>query len=219
MNKSLNKILHITFMILAPFLIVMTAIRLLISPMFPRFEYNLPNFPEDKFGFSQQERLYFAEKSINYLINQKDISFLEELIMADGSQLYNSRELSHMVDVKNLVQAALTVWRIIIVVALMIITALAITKNQQLIRSLLFLSGISTLGIILLILAMVAINFYELFNYFHYLFFTGDTWLFYENDSLIRLFPLKFWQDAFIFVGLFSFTIGSILVFFFKPKR
>ena len=219
MNKSLNKILHITFMILAPFLIVMTAIRLLISPMFPRFEYNLPNFPEDKFGFSQQERLYFAENSIDYLINQEDISFLEELKMADGSQLYNSRELSHMVDVKNLVQAALTVTRIIIVIALMIITALAITKNQQLIRSLLFLSGISTLGIILLILAMVAINFYELFNYFHYLFFTGDTWLFYENDSLIRLFPLKFWQDAFIFVGLFSFSIGSILVFFFKPKR
>lgn len=219
MNKSLIKILHITFMILVPFLIVMTAIRLLISPMFPRFEYNLPNFPEDRFGFSQQERLYFAENSIDYLINQEDISFLEELKMADGSQLYNSRELSHMVDVKNLVQAALTVTRIIIVIALMIITALAITKNQQLIRSLLFLSGISTLGIILLILAMVAINFYELFNYFHYLFFTGDTWLFYENDSLIRLFPLKFWQDAFIFVGLFSFSIGSILVFFFKPKR
>lgn len=218
MNKFLSKILHITFALLIPFLIMMTAIRLLISPMFPRIEYNMPGFPEDKYGLSKQERLIYAEKSIEYLINQEDISFLENLKMADGSQLYNNRELSHMVDVKNLVQAALMVWRIVFISFLLIIIVLAITKHQQIIRSLLFISGISTLGIIFLILAMVAINFSELFNYFHYLFFTGDTWLFYETDTLIRLFPLKFWQDAFIFVGLFALFIGTIFVFFCKQN-
>ena len=32
---------------------------------------------------------------------------------------------------------------------------------------------------------------------FHHLFFTGDSWLFYADDSLIRLFPEKLWIDGF----------------------
>ncbi len=218
-NLLVKKVLHIIFPILTPFVIMMTAIRLLLTPYFPQFEYNLPGFPEDKYGFSKQERLFFSEKSIDYLINQEDISFLKNLKMADGIQLFNDRELRHMVDVKNLVQAALLVWRIVSIGVLLIIILLVIKNQQPIIRSSLFLSGLSTLGLILLILAMVLINFYELFNYFHYLFFTGDTWLFFESDTLIRLFPLKFWQDAFILVGLFTVMVGFILIIFFHPKK
>ena len=70
--------------------------------------------------------------------------------------------------------------------------------------------GWLTLGLIGLILAGTLINFDELFTQFHHLFFTGDTWLFYANDTLIRLYPLKLWSDAFIFMGVVT-LVGIVL--------
>ncbi len=37
---------------------------------------------------------------------------------------------------------------------------------------------------------------------FHHLFFQGDTWLFLYSDTLIRLFPERFWQQVFAFLAL-----------------
>ncbi len=33
---------------------------------------------------------------------------------------------------------------------------------------------------------------------FHGLFFNGNTWLFAYSDTLIRLFPIRFWEDTFL---------------------
>ena len=45
------------------------------------------------------------------------------------------------------------------------------------------------------------------------LFFSGDTWLFYADDTLIRLFPLKLWSDAFIFMGIFTLAGALVCIF------
>jgi integral membrane protein (TIGR01906 family) len=55
------------------------------------------------------------------------------------------------------------------------------------------------------------INFDSLFTEFHRIFFEGDTWLFQTSDTLIRLFPLPLWQDAFIFIGVFSSIMALVL--------
>ena len=41
--------------------------------------------------------------------------------------------------------------------------------------------------------------------------FAEGSWQFYMNDTLIRLFPLPFWRDAYILVGLLS-LIGAGLI-------
>jgi len=68
-----------------------------------------------------------------------------------------------------------------------------------------------TIGLIAFIIIMVAINFNLLFEQFHKLFFAEGSWQFFMNDTLIRLFPLPFWRDAFILVGLLS-LIGAGLI-------
>ena len=50
-------------------------------------------------------------------------------------------------------------------------------------------------------------------------FFQPGTWMFNYSDTLIRLFPERFWQDIFIYVGLFSGLVGLFLGFFLRPKR
>jgi hypothetical protein len=42
--------------------------------------------------------------------------------------------------------------------------------------------------------------------------------LFEFSDTLIRLFPIRFWQDAIMYIGGFSILLGLLLGFGLKPK-
>ena len=72
-------------------------------------------------------------------------------------------------------------------------------------------------GVIGLIVVIgIAVNpnvFWNFFAGFHSLFFEGDSWLFLYSDTLIRLFPLRFWQDAFLSAALIALGGGLGLAF------
>ncbi|HML39647.1 MAG TPA: TIGR01906 family membrane protein [Bellilinea sp.] len=193
-----------------PYFFIMTSVRALLTPAFLVVEYNMPGFPEDPYGFTQADRLHYGNISVKYLTNSADITFLSDVKMQDGTPLYNERELSHMLDVKNLVQATLKIWVAVGVILLLTIVAAAIGHWLPDVWRAFSRGGWLTLGVIVLILVGVALNFDALFTEFHHLFFTGDTWLFYYSDSLIRLFPIRFWQDAFIFMGVLTGAMSLI---------
>jgi len=211
MKFSIDKILSVILTISLPFILLMGAIRLLITPGFISLEYNRPGFPPDIYGFSQEERKQWADYAVNYLINDAGIEYLGDLKFEDGEPLYRQEELKHMQDVKNVVQTALTIWYVLLGLSVAILVWFASMGNwRQLGRSLRTGSWL-TIGLIAFIIIMVAINFNLLFEHFHKLFFAEGSWQFYMNDTLIRLFPLPFWRDAFILVGLLSF-IGAGLI-------
>lgn len=181
-----------------------------MNPFFLDYEYNLSNFPPDEFGFTTQDRFQWGKISLNYLFNRQGIEFLQDLKFNDGTALYNDRELSHMLDVKVLVQAALKVWYAIIAFLFLVwVFAQIIHAKKKFWRAVSF-GGWLTIFFILLALAAILIDFDALFRDFHAIFFTADTWLFYINDTLIRLFPEKLWSDAFTFVGVFT-LVGAVL--------
>ena len=62
------------------------------------------------------------------------------------------------------------------------------------------------------LLVLVAISFQQLFTFFHKLFFQGDSWLFNFSDTLIRLFPMTLWQNAFIAVGVVTLIGAGVLI-------
>jgi len=197
--------------ILVPLVLVLTSIRLLLSPWFLQYEYNRPSFPADPYGFSLQDRLQWGRVSLDYLLNDEDITFLSRQRFADGTPLYNDCELSHMLDVKNLVQLALKVWTA--ATGLLVGLGLAAWGARWALeyRTGLSRGGWATAGLVVAILLFVVISFDWLFTAFHRVFFEGDTWLFLFSDSLIRLFPIPLWQDAFLFVGGFSLAAGVLL--------
>ncbi|MDZ4159903.1 MAG: DUF1461 domain-containing protein, partial [Anaerolineaceae bacterium] len=183
-----------------------------LTPVFLEVEYRMPGFPQDDYGFTFSERLHWSRLALDYLVNDEDISFLGELHFPDGSPLYNERELRHMVDVKLVVQQMLTAWRLL--TPLLIITGIwAQTRGwrrnywQAVMRG-----GWLTVGLIAAILLSVAVSFNALFTFFHRIFFEGDTWIFLWSDTLIRLFPLRLWQDAFIYVGGFSLALAALCI-------
>jgi len=210
--KVLKTIAKILVIILVPVFLLMTSIRILITPLYPQVEYQMPGFPADPFGFSAQERLAYARVSVEYLSNAQPISFLADLKMKDGTPLYNDRELSHMLDVKNLVQAMIKAWFLILVILLFLWLIAWRTRWLGEFFSAVRFGGWATMGLIGLIILSTFLNFDALFTDFHRIFFTGDTWLFYTSDSLIRLFPERFWSDAFLYIGVLTilFSLGAI---------
>src|SRR5512135_3402035 len=87
-----------------PLALIGLAVRLVLIPAFVQVEYHVPGFPPDDYGFTTQERIHWATYAWNYLVNSSDISYLGDLKFDDGSPLYNERELSHMHDVKGVIQ-------------------------------------------------------------------------------------------------------------------
>ncbi len=196
--------------IIFPILLVLIAVRLVMTPAFLYFEYTRPGFPEDFYGLTREERLSYAPYAIEYLMNGADISFLDDLEFPNGDELFNSRELRHMRDVKVVTQYTFLFATIAGILAL--VAAYILWKRRKL-RQALFSGSLLTLGIIAAIIIVAVFNWEFFFVGFHSIFFESDTWYFAYSDTLIRLFPEQFWFDSALLVGGLSTFVALIVLF------
>jgi len=199
--KTLIRIFFSALILLIPLIIIGSAIRIALTPLFISVEYRLPGFPADEYGFSTEDRLSWANYSIDYLLGRISHDQLASTTLPDGSPLFNQRELSHMLDVRVLTHQVLNLWQILILVLAAFIFLGIIFKMKNEILLTLKRGALLTILLIVSVLIYLAINFNQLFTQFHQLFFEGDSWLFLLSDNLIRLFPLRFWRDIFLFIG------------------
>ena len=196
---------------LIPIVLVLTSVRLLLTQIFVRVDYAVPGFPADTFGFSLQDRLHWAPIALDYLLNDAGIDYLGNLRFDSGRPVYNERELRHMVDVKKLVQVALRVWAVgLVAVAISLIALWRGRQSRQGWRSI-RAGALGTVALMLLLGVGLAAAFSFVFVGFHRLFFSGDSWLFFYSDTLIRLFPEQFWQFAFAMIALGALVQAGIL--------
>ncbi len=148
---------------------------------------------------------------LEFLLNGAEESFLGDLAFEDGTVLFNQRELDHMVDVQVLTMAFIKVWYVtIVLLAGMLIWAWRGGWWAEL-KQMLSTTGWMILVILGTLILLMLLSFDLVFTNFHRIFFEGDSWLFYYSDTLIRLFPLRFWQDAFGFAGVFTLAGGLAL--------
>jgi integral membrane protein (TIGR01906 family) len=211
--KKMMTAFGILVTVLVPFFLLLTSARIVFNPFYLDYEYNLASFPQDPYGFTTQDRLKWGKLSLTYLFNSSGPEFLANEKLPDGSPLYDEREMSHMVDVKNVIQKAQIVWIAIIIALALILIFTWRTQWRKTIWRGVARGSLLTILLILLVLLGVAVNFDQFFALFHGLFFTSGSWLFYASDTLIRLFPLKLWSDGFTFVGILT-LVGAILLLF-----
>ncbi len=222
---KLPNLLSYLVSLLTPLALIGLALRVLLTPVYYTVEYNMPYFPADEYGFTKEDRLKWAKPSVEYLVNSADISYLGNLQFDDGTPIYNERELSHMHDVKNVVQGSLKAWYVANVI-LLVLAVIAQRGGWMPV----YLAGLRRggwwmigLALTLAFIAGAGILldpniFWEFFAWFHSLFFEGDSWLFYYSDTLIRLFPIRFWQDAVIAMAVIALGGGAGLAFRLKTK-
>ncbi|MFQ5942367.1 MAG: TIGR01906 family membrane protein [Anaerolineales bacterium] len=200
--------------VLIPVILVLTSVRLLMTNAFVRFNYAIPGFPEDRFGFTEEDRHFHAPIALEYLHNDAGIEFLGSQQFEDGTPVYNARELGHMEDVKEVTLAALAVWRLgLLATAAISLVLWRVAGAQYLWESLQGGAKLTALVMAVLLVGLI-IGFSVLFVGFHEVFFDPGTWTFLFSDTLIRLFPQRFWEVAFATIGVGTMIQASLLYFF-----
>lgn len=205
--------------LVVPLALILSAVRALLTPAFVRFEYSTPGFPPDPYGFTLEDRLKWSLISLEYLLNDADTSFVADLRFPDGTPVYNARELRHMDDTKNIVQAVLVAWYLSI--AFLAILGLIAWRWRWWwdYRKAIARGGWLTLILVGAAVAAVMVAFNAFFFFFHETFFESGTYVFRTSDTFIRLFPERFWRDAFLAVGILSVAGGLACGLGFRLKE
>lgn len=189
--------IHFMTVLLIPFVLALGAILLVIQLDFPAWEYE--RIGADQYGWSDAERLELAHETLYFIRSSEPVDVaLTELAaveLPDGETfLYNNRELEHMRDVKEWTDLFRTVFPFLL---LLVVSGVAIieVKDHKLLRDVALQGGWFTLLLVggIGIVMISAWDFF--FIQFHELLFPAGSYTFEWTDSLIRLFPPKFWID------------------------
>jgi integral membrane protein (TIGR01906 family) len=195
-----------------PVTLLAANLNIVTRPWFVHWEYNKTGFPADPFGLSVDERTRLAEVCVDYLASNAPIALLEDLWLPDGAPAFNARELRHMVDVQAAFQMLLTAGIVGAIVLGAGIAVLSIEGPPYRHISRALVSGaLLTFGLLGIVGLYMVLAWQSFFSFFHRIFFEGETWLFPYSDTLIRLFPMRFWIDvALVIVGLLAAEAGVV---------
>jgi integral membrane protein (TIGR01906 family) len=210
MPSRLTQTLKLLTILLVTIFIVGGAVQLLATDPYLAFEYGKASFPPDSFGYTQQERFNLASSNIHYVRAHVPSDALANQTL-NGISVYTSREVSHMADVQAVFQSVLRVWQVVFIMLLLIGLMLWQKGERKALVLAVQSGGLLTSGIILSIALLAIFSWQFWFDTFHLFFFKPGSWLFSYSDTLIRLFPLKFWFDATLTISSFS-LIGGLLL-------
>jgi len=208
---------RVILMVLLPLVLTLTNVRLLLTHLYPQIEYTVIGVPADPYGLTTEDRIKWANLSMDYLMGSQGIDFVRAFrfptgvvappesciyyLDGDCNRFYNDRELQHMLDVKVVLQKVLTVWAVAGIASLLAFGALLYFHEISALRSALLGGAGVTLVILVAIVTYLSVDFNDFFVQFHGVVFAAGTWTFLFTDSFIRLFPEKFWEDAFTIIG------------------
>jgi len=219
MKNPFENFLGFLITVSVPVVISGLSILILLSPIFMGLEYQRPGFPPDNYGFSTQERLIFGNQTRRYLISNMTLADLEELRFEDGEPIYIERELKHLEDVKIVLKGVSKVFWV--AVGLVILGAVFAHYKDWWngYKRAFSRGGWLTTALLGMILVLSLVSFQALFTNFHLIFFEGNSWIFLYSDTLIRLFPIRFWQDIFLALGITTLSGGVLVGWLLRESR
>lgn len=217
--------------------LMLGAVRIVLNPWYVQFAYNVIGVPADPYGFTTERRVEYALVAVDYLVNDAGIEFLGDLRFPEGelvpiescrnldlyagdcTRVYNDRELEHMLDVKIVIGQV--IWLLGTLLGVLVLIGAWAWREKWLanFKRALGRGGWLTIALIVGILLLVLVAFVPFFVFFHQVFFEAGTWMFLWSDTLIRLFPMTFWQNTFITVGAIAALGALVLGLAFAPPR
>ena len=210
LKKIILTIARILLVLSIPVFLLLTNLYAFMSPAFLRYEYGKASFPPSP-GFTNEQRLMVADRAVTYLRSDAGIELLGDLEGEDGP-LFREKELVHMADVKVVTRQAFLAHGLLGLLMAVSLGVLLILRDARPQVSISLLQGsLLTIALLVTLVALVYLNFDWFFTQFHLAFFEGDSWIFDFSDTLIRLFPTRFWFDAASLWGVLTLVEAVIL--------
>jgi len=211
-NKNRKKkIMKMKKIIINIFLGILISIFLLIlSVQYYSFNNSyLYNHIDKNVPVNDDDLKIIVENISNYL--KDDLDNLEFKITYDNKErlTFNEREISHMVDVKNIF---LFVNKLKIYIITIILACIFLIRKKYLINSIHYSLIISILSATIFSIIIINNNFNYVFIKFHELIFSNRLWILYpETDLLINLLPLNFFISIAIAIIILFFSLELFL--------
>ncbi|MBN1954472.1 MAG: TIGR01906 family membrane protein [Anaerolineae bacterium] len=206
------KLLQAVVVLAMPLALLAASLRLTTGHWLVDWEYGRPGFPPDPYGLATEERIRLAEVCVDYLVTAAGIELLAELELAGGQPAFNARELQHMIDVKRVLWGLLGAG---LAAAVLVSGGTALLARHPATRArapaALWRGSLLSIGLLVAVGGFMLLQWDAFFVRFHELFFPPGTWTFFYSDTLIRLYPVRFWMDVgIVIVG--GITVLAVLV-------
>lgn len=183
--------------VLVPPTLIANALAVLATDTFVRYELGRDGFPPDRYGLTSDEREELAVLGLRSIEPGSDgIVLLERARLPDGSPAFDERELDHMEDVRTLFVPILRGRLVVILSVAILALALLPTRLRAVAPRGLLAGALATLALAVLLVPAILLGFDGFFTRFHEVFFEGESWRFSSTDTLIRLYPERFWEDV-----------------------
>ncbi len=207
----------VLFLLAVPLFLVLTNVRVAASE--PRV-YDYAYSEHDgvtRTGIDRSQLDRATDEIVDYFRSGTDAQLLETRVIVDGEvrALFNQRETLHMRDVKNLFQIAFRTHEVAFVYILVYIVAVVLWSRERTLRDLaqqLMIAGCATVAILGIAAIGLLMGFESAFEQFHMLSFNNDFWRLNPDTSyLVRMFPLDFWFEVTLAVGVLTVIQGFLV--------
>lgn len=168
---------------------------------------------EEVTGINMTNLMYVTNEMLEYLKGNRDNLIIFTEVNGKVEQVFEEREILHMVDVKDLFSKGYIIRNTMAIILLIAFYFLLVYHKDFLgkaiiissIWPMIFMGG---LGI------LIYSDFYKYFTYFHEIFFDNDLWLLDPNtDILIQMLPLEFFSSiAYRILSIFAVELILLLV-------
>ena len=180
-----------------PAIFVVNGFRALATDTFVEWELGRDGFPPDPYGLDTEARTALAKTGLRSIQpGSEGIALLERATLPDGTPAFEERELTHMQDVRTLFGVALRGQLVAGLAIVLLALGLARTRLRTAVPAGLLAGSLATLAVALLAVPVILLGFDGFFTRFHEIFFSGDSWRFRNSDTLIRIYPERFWVDV-----------------------
>ncbi len=202
--KALTAITSILFVICIPMLLLTTDLRFAANDI-RLYEYGFNKYEVSAAtGLDNEELLSVADQMVTYFNSD------EESLDID---LFNQREVTHLKDVKGLIQLAYRLQLASLAYIVVYIVINFVLRRgafwRGLARRLIWGSG-ATIALLAVLGLWAVIGFDSLFLLFHLVSFSNELWQLSPGDKLLLLFPQGFFNDAALFVA--AAAIGEAII-------
>ncbi len=202
--KALTAITSILFVICIPMLLLTTDLRFAANDI-RLYEYGFNKYEVSAAtGLDNEELLSVADQMVTYFNSD------EESLDID---LFNQREVTHLKDVKGLIQLAYRLQLASLAYIVVYIVINFVLRRgafwRGLARRLIWGSG-ATIALLAVLGVWAVIAFDSLFLLFHLVSFSNELWQLSPGDKLLLIFPQGFFNDAALFVA--AAAIGEAII-------
>jgi len=171
-----------------PLFFATNAIRALLTETYVRAAY--PHLAPDDV-LTEERRTDLALLGLRSVdpLRGESVELLRAPRLPNGRRAFEPDEISHMRDVRA------WLWRLLVFELAVVagVVALAVAARPVLGRAL-RAGGVATLAIGAVALVAMLVDFDRVLLGFHRLLFEGESWHFADEDTLIRVYPERFWS-------------------------